>query len=119
MARWLQAMYENSGRKGEEKAMRALIIFVLIVLLLALIGWVSFNRNGSKASINLETDRIKSDTQEMIEAGKSVLHESDRPAEGPVAQPESGPRAPVNTVRTDGTPPVVDRSAPHPAPALP
>jgi cytoskeletal protein RodZ len=53
--------------------MRVLIGLALVVLLLAVIGWVSFSHNGARTSINLETSQIKHDTSEMVDSGKNLL----------------------------------------------
>jgi hypothetical protein len=55
--------------------MRTFIILALVLLLLAVVGWVSFSRTGTKASINLETNQIKQDTREMVDTGKEMLHD--------------------------------------------
>jgi hypothetical protein len=57
--------------------MRTLIILAAIVVVLALVGWVSFGHGPNRSSINIETDEIRRDadealerTEEAIEAGK-------------------------------------------------
>lgn len=65
--------------------MRALIILAAVVLLMALIGWVTFSRGPGESSINLETDQIKSDTQEAMESGAKMLDE----AEDAITRPEA------------------------------
>jgi hypothetical protein len=53
--------------------MRVLIGLALLVLLLAVVGWVTFSHNGARTSINLETSQIKHDTNEMVDSGKNLL----------------------------------------------
>lgn len=61
--------------------MRVLLIFVAIVVLLALVGWISFSNDPGRSSINLETQEIREDTGEMMHKGSELLRE----AEGEVA----------------------------------
>ena len=53
--------------------MRALILLAAIVLILALVGWLTFNRDDGRASINLETQEIRQDTKELLESGSQAL----------------------------------------------
>ena len=56
--------------------MRALIFLAAIILVLALIGWISFNKGPDRASINIESDRIRQDTKQIMESGAQVLHQA-------------------------------------------
>ena len=53
--------------------MRALVFLALIVLLLAIAGWVTFSRGPGRASVNFETSAIREDTQEALDTGSRVL----------------------------------------------
>jgi hypothetical protein len=53
--------------------MRALIIAVLVVLVLVLVGWISFQYSGSRASVTLETERIEEDTERIIDEGREAV----------------------------------------------
>jgi hypothetical protein len=57
--------------------MRALIILLAIVVLLALVGWISFNNSDGRSSINLETQEIREDTGEMMNKGSELLKEAE------------------------------------------
>jgi hypothetical protein len=64
--------------------MRALILLVAIVVVLALLGWVTFNRGDGRASINLETQEIREDTRQVLQSGSEALDragETAAPAE--------------------------------------
>jgi hypothetical protein len=63
--------------------MRALILIAAIVLVLALVGWVTFSRDDGRTSINLETQEIRQDTKQMLETGSEALHRA-----GDAAAPE-------------------------------
>jgi hypothetical protein len=55
--------------------MRALIVLVVVLLLLALAGWITFNSGPDRSSINLETNEIKEDTHDAIQSGADLLDE--------------------------------------------
>ena len=54
--------------------MRALILIAAIVLILALVGWISFSKGPDKTSINIESDKIRQDTKQVMESGAQILH---------------------------------------------
>jgi hypothetical protein len=72
--------------------MRALILLAAIVLILALVGWLTFSRDDGRTSINLETQEIRQDTKELLESGSQALHEAgeatDRAEEGAESRQE-------------------------------
>jgi hypothetical protein len=53
--------------------MRGILVLILIVVVLAVVGWISFGRDGDSASINLETKEIKEDTQKALDTGAQLL----------------------------------------------
>ena len=73
--------------------MRTLIVVAAAVVLLALVGWVTFSSGPGRSSINLETDEIKQDAQGAMESGAKLLDEAeqaidpDSPANPPSAEP--------------------------------
>ena len=71
--------------------MRALILLAAIVLVLALVGWISFSKGPDRASINIESDRIRQDTKQVMESGAQMLHKA-----GDKVEPETN-RQPANT----------------------
>jgi hypothetical protein len=56
--------------------MRALILLAVIVLVLALVGWISFSKGPDRTSINIESNRIRQDTKEVMESGAKMLHKA-------------------------------------------
>jgi hypothetical protein len=56
--------------------MRALILLAAIVLILALVGWISFSKGPDRSSINIESDRIRQDTKQVMESGAEILHKA-------------------------------------------
>lgn len=55
--------------------MRRLLVFVVIVLVLVAVGWVTFTLTADRASVNVETDKIESDTRQLIQEGKQVIED--------------------------------------------
>jgi len=56
--------------------MRAILFLVFVVVVLALIGWISFGRDNGRASINLEVQEIKDDTQKAIDSGSALMRKA-------------------------------------------
>jgi hypothetical protein len=56
--------------------MRALILLAAIVLILALVGWISFSKGPDRASINIESAEIRQDTKQVMESGARILHKA-------------------------------------------
>ena len=80
--------------------MRALLLLILVVLVLSLIGWISFSKGPDRASINVETDQIRSDTDRAVESGAKLLHKAGEELEqktgrqieqAPPATPQTAP----------------------------
>lgn len=46
--------------------MRILLIVAVVLLLMALGGWIVFNRSDTSASVELKTDKMQDDTSEAI-----------------------------------------------------
>lgn len=58
--------------------MRVLIVFAALVLLFALIGWITFSNDEGRSSINIETDEIRQDTGEMMNKGSDLLKDAEQ-----------------------------------------
>jgi hypothetical protein len=43
---------------------------IVVVALLALVGWVTFNYNGQEASVNFETEKAEQDIDKMSDAAR-------------------------------------------------
>jgi hypothetical protein len=57
--------------------MRVLIILAAILVLLALVGWITFGNDSERSSINLETEEIRKDAGEMMNKGSELLKEAE------------------------------------------
>lgn len=71
--------------------MRALILLAAIVLILALVGWISFSKGPDRASINIESDRIRQDTKQVMESGAQILHKAGDKVESEANRQPSEP----------------------------
>ena len=57
--------------------MRVLIILAAILVLFALVGWITFGNDAGRSSINLETEEIRKDTSEMMNKGSELLEDAE------------------------------------------
>lgn len=92
--------------------MRTLVLLAAVVLLLALLGWITFSSGPGRSSINLETNEIRNDTQKAVEAGAGLLDDAgkamgqpDISAESESHQPTDSDsrQEPISTSRTSAT----------------
>lgn len=58
--------------------MKALIGLVLVVVLLAVVGWITFSPTDDRTSINIETEKIQRDTQEIVDNGRELIQGAER-----------------------------------------
>lgn len=58
--------------------MRRLLIAVLLITLLVVVGWLSFQYDGRKASVNFDTQEMKRDTSELISKGEQAVDAAAR-----------------------------------------
>lgn len=78
--------------------MRTIIVLAAAVLILALVGWVTFSFGPGRSSINLETDKVKQDTHDAMESGTELLDDA-----GQVIDPSDSPAEPAATRGDEGT----------------
>jgi hypothetical protein len=55
--------------------MKALLLTIAIVALLFGLGWLSFASHDGKASVTVDTNRVKDDTSTAVEKGKEIVEE--------------------------------------------
>jgi len=53
--------------------MRKLLIAMLCVVVLVLLGWLSFQYDGRKASVNLDMQEVRHDTHQAVEEGRAAV----------------------------------------------
>ena len=76
--------------------MRALILLIAIVLVLALVRWITFSKGPDRAAINIESDRIRQDTKQVLESGGQLLHNAgDKVESQATREPSNREAAPV------------------------
>ncbi|MCA9105177.1 MAG: hypothetical protein R3B96_18320 [Pirellulaceae bacterium] len=55
--------------------MKGILFTIVIVVVLALVGWITINVSSDKPSIRLETDRIQQDVQRIENAAEDTAEE--------------------------------------------
>ncbi len=73
--------------------MRALILLAAVVLVFALLGWISFNNSPGRASVNIESDRIRQDANKAMQTGGEILQKAGEKVSSEVAEPTSNSQA--------------------------
>jgi hypothetical protein len=56
--------------------MRALILLAAIVLVLALVGWITFRKGPEGPSVTIESEKIRQDTKQVMDSGAQMLHKA-------------------------------------------
>ncbi|MEX2171835.1 MAG: hypothetical protein WD851_21120 [Pirellulales bacterium] len=64
--------------------MRGLLIIIALILILLLVGWITVSFTGDRASITLEKEKIKQDTQEISDSARDFTNKADKRIEGVV-----------------------------------
>lgn len=59
--------------------MKAILIAVAVVVLMAIIGWLSFGMSSERATVNVELNEIREDTAGAVEATEDI---AEKAAEG-------------------------------------
>ena len=62
--------------------MRAVIVILALVVLCALVGWITFSNGPGRKSINLETDEIREDTKEVMQLRSGAAAQGGRQGGG-------------------------------------
>ena len=57
--------------------MRLLLILAAVVVVFALVGWISFSNDEGRSSVNLETDEIREDTSQAMDRGAELLNNAE------------------------------------------
>jgi len=81
--------------------MRGILCLILIVLVLALVGWISFNRDPSRPGVNLETQKMKDDTKRAMDNGADLLKKAENSIDSSKRPDE--PKQPVEEPAPAGT----------------
>ena len=57
--------------------MRTFIIFVLLIAVMVMAGWVVFNFGENTSSVEIRTDKIKQDTAEFMQKSERIVDEAE------------------------------------------
>ena len=78
--------------------MRAVLVLIAIVLILSLVGWISFHRSPDGPSVTIESEKIRHDTKDVVQSVANLLHKAGDEVEEAVPQNDGqNPAAPVET----------------------
>jgi hypothetical protein len=80
--------------------MRALLLLSVAVIVLALVGWISLSTGPDRTSINIESNRIRQDTKQVMESGAQMLHKAGDKVE------TEGNRQPSHVADAQGSAPI-------------
>jgi hypothetical protein len=56
--------------------MRAVLVLIAIILILSLIGWITFHKSPEGPSVTVETEQIRNDTKDVVQSGANLLHKA-------------------------------------------
>ncbi|HJQ78658.1 MAG TPA: hypothetical protein VJ828_01820 [Lacipirellulaceae bacterium] len=70
--------------------MKALLVLIIVIALLAFAGWLTFSSGPGRTSVNVETNEIREDTQEIVRSGAKIIDRA-----GEELQPSDGVEQPV------------------------
>jgi hypothetical protein len=88
--------------------MRAIIFVAVVVLIMVLVGWITFSSQPERSTINVETQKIEQDTEKMVESGKNLVREAGDAVDEAVETERATqpPVPPVQTTPVEPAPPV-------------
>ncbi len=70
--------------------MRALVVIVVLLLILAIAGWIQLGAPDGDPTIRVDTDKVKQDTSSLVDRSKRVVQDAaeniDRDEEGVEAE---------------------------------
>ena len=58
--------------------MRVVLLLIALLVLFALVGWITFSNDAGRSSVNLETEEIRQDTGEMMNKGAELLRDAEQ-----------------------------------------
>lgn len=88
--------------------MKGILIAIILVLVFALVGWISYSQTDSSATISIDKQEIKEDTQEAarelkeatakaVDATKDAFNDADEEGARREAPPQNDPLLPEET----------------------
>lgn len=77
--------------------MRALLAIVALILICSLLGWITFSKGPERSSINIETDKIRTDSEKAAETGATLLRTTGDKINERVHQERPAPASPTGS----------------------
>jgi len=56
--------------------MKGVMLLIIVVLVMALIGWITFSASEDRATFSIESQKIKDDTHKLIDEGRDATHKA-------------------------------------------
>jgi hypothetical protein len=53
--------------------MRTFLVIALIIVLLAIVGWIRFGRNNGNPTLEIDADKVKQDTTTIWDEGRQAF----------------------------------------------
>lgn len=78
--------------------MRVLLIIVALILICSLLGWITFNKGPDRSSINIETDKIRTDSEKAAESGAALLRKTGDKIDEKVQDERLAPTSPARSM---------------------
>lgn len=102
--------------------MRFFLLLVVVVLVMALLGWITFNSGNDAATITIDKGKMRQDTEtaaeKINEAVNRVRHSADRPTTAtPPSELDRDPVRPTEPVRPVSPVPPADAPVPPGTPS--
>ncbi|SFJ20395.1 hypothetical protein [Planctomicrobium piriforme] len=81
--------------------MRGLLILAVIILVMALVGWITFQNNDRQPAVILNTDKIEADTREIVHEGQEAATKAGQAVQAAVDEVRSDrrPDAPADEAK--------------------
>ena len=85
--------------------MKGLLILAAVVLLAALLGWLSFGNSDDSATMTIDKQEVRQDTEAAVEKAKEVAEEAKQKIQEAVGedQPADSPDEPAAIPRPSGS----------------
>ncbi len=59
--------------------MKVLVILVLLVVVAFGIGWITMQRDGKSVDIRINTEKVESDTEKVVDGAKDIFRKDSEP----------------------------------------
>ncbi|MCC7422373.1 MAG: hypothetical protein IT428_19005 [Planctomycetaceae bacterium] len=68
--------------------MKAVIAIVLAIALMLFLGWMTVQKSGDRTTVTIETQKMKDDTEQALEKGRTAAEKAGRKTRAAIDQTE-------------------------------